>query len=146
MKTIVITKFVVKTIVITKFVVKTIVITKFVVKTTVITKFVVKTIVIYKVCGWNNCNHKDYIEYNCNYNNLVIRTIVITKIIIKKQLFVCVRTRVCTHVIDLLDIKSPKNCLALPRWCFEENDHWFWPCAPMTSYTAGKFQFVFERA
>ena len=50
--------------------------------------------------------------------------------------------------IDLLDIKSHKNCLASPRWCFKENYHWFWLtlCDPMTSYTAGKFQFVFERA
>ena len=29
--------------------------------------------------------------------------------------------------IDLLDIKSHKNGLALPRWCFKENYHWFWP-------------------
>ena len=29
--------------------------------------------------------------------------------------------------MDLLDIKSHKNCLALPRWCFIENCDWFWP-------------------
>ena len=32
-----------------------------------------------------------------------------------------------TASIHLLDIKSHKNCLALPRWCFKENCQWFWP-------------------
>ena len=37
--------------------------------------------------------------------------------------------------IDLLDIKSHKNCLALPRWCFKENYHWFWASVHGALYT-----------